>query len=235
MRRKKRKTLRIVCQYTLLIFITAIGIYKANDYQYRENISKNEEIVEQSSASNVNTDTAISKADGAEPFEIYSDLDELGRCGTAYANVSVDTMPTEERGSIASIKPSGWHTYRYDDLIKDRYLYNRCHLIGYQLTGENANQKNLILCTRQANLAMLPYENEIADYVRSTNHHVLYRVTPDFRDDELVARGIIMEAVSVEDDEIEFSVYIPNVQEGIIIDYATGESKRSCNKIKIFE
>lgn len=160
-------------------------------------------------------------------FEYYADLDELGRCGTAYACVGKDIMPTEERGSIGQIKPTGWHTIKYD-CIDGKYLYNRCHLIGYQLTGENANEKNLITGTRYLNInGMLPFENMVADYVKETNNHTLYRVTPVFNNDELVARGVLIEAKSVEDngDGITFCVYCYNVQPDVSIDYATGDSE----------
>ncbi len=160
-------------------------------------------------------------------FETYSSLDVLGRCGTAYALVGPETMPTVERGPIGQIKPSGWHTVRYDDLVDGKYLYNRCHLIGYQLTGENANEENLITGTRYLNVTgMLPFENMVADYVEETGNHVLYRVTPIFEGLELVARGVVMEAYSVEDDGegLSFHVYVYNVQPGITIDYLTGES-----------
>lgn len=160
-------------------------------------------------------------------FEKYSDLDLLGRCGVAYANVGIDTMPTTERGSIGMIKPTGWHTIKYD-IVNGKYLYNRCHLIGYQLTGENDNNKNLITCTRQMNIGpMLEYENKVADYVKKTNNHVLYRVTPVFKDNNLLATGVEIEAYSVEDNGkgIKFNVFIYNVQEGIEIDYTTGDSK----------
>ena len=160
-------------------------------------------------------------------FEKYSDLDLLGRCGVAYANVGIDTMPTTERGSIGMIKPTGWHTIKYD-IVNGKYLYNRCHLIGYQLTGENDNEKNLITCTRQMNIGpMLEYENKVADYIKKTNNHVLYRVTPVFKDSNLLATGVEIEAYSVEDngEGIKFNVFIYNVQEGIEIDYATGDSK----------
>lgn len=160
-------------------------------------------------------------------FEKYSDLDLLGRCGVAYVNVGIDTMPTTERGSIGMIKPTGWHTIKYD-IVNGKYLYNRCHLIGYQLTGENDNEKNLITCTRQMNIGpMLEYENKVADYVKKTNNHVLYRVTPVFKDSNLLATGVEIEAYSVEDngEGIKFNVFIYNVQEGIEIDYTTGDSK----------
>lgn len=171
------------------------------------------------------TDAALTS-----PAETYAPLDPLGRCGSAMAIVSRETMPTEERGSIGMVKPSGWHTVRYDDLISDRYLYNRCHLIGYQLTAENANEQNLITGTRYLNVeGMLPFENEVADYVEATGNRVLYRVTPVFVGDELVARGVQMEAKSVEDGGagVSFNVFCHNVQPGIQIDYQTGQSRRS--------
>lgn len=161
-------------------------------------------------------------------YEYYSELDSLGRCGYAIANIGIDLMPTEERGSIGMIKPSGWHTVKYD-IIEGKYLYNRCHLIGYQLTGENANFKNLITCTRHTNTkGMLPFEEKVAEYIKHTNNHVLYRVTPIFENNNLIASGIEIEAYSVEDSGsgIEFHVYVYNVQKGIEIDYLTGESKQ---------
>ena len=159
-------------------------------------------------------------------FENYSDLDSLGRCGVAYANICKEIMPTEKRGKIGMIKPSGWHTVKYD-VIKDRYLYNRCHLIGYQLAGENANPKNLITGTRYLNVeGMLPFENLVADYVNNTGNHVLYRVTPMFSGSNLVANGVLIEAKSVEDNGggILFNVYCYNVQPGIGINYENGDS-----------
>lgn len=160
-------------------------------------------------------------------FEMYSDLDSLGRCGQAYANICKEIMPTEERGSIGSVKPSGWHTVKYNGLIDGKYLYNRCHLIGYQLAGENANEKNLITGTRYMNVVgMLYFEDMVDDYVDETGNHVLYRVTPIFDGKNLVASGVQMEAWSVEDagKGICFNVYCYNVQPGIEIDYATGDS-----------
>ncbi len=162
-----------------------------------------------------------------DAFESYSELDGLGRCGCAYANVCRELMPTEERGEIGQIRPSGWHTVKYD-CIPDRYLYNRCHLIGYQLCGENANERNLITGTRYLNVSgMLPFENQVADYVLDTGNHVLYRVTPVFTGDHLVADGVRMEAWSVEDagEGVCFDVFVYNVQPGVMIDYATGESR----------
>lgn len=159
-----------------------------------------------------------------EAFETYSDLDELGRCGAAFANVGKETMPTEERGQIGMIKPSGWQTVKYD-CVDGKYLYNRCHLIGYQLSAENANEKNLITGTRYLNVSgMLPFENKVADYIKETGNHVLYRVTPIYQEKNLVASGVLMEAQSVEDNTVKFCVYCYNVQPDVQIDYATGKS-----------
>ena len=158
-----------------------------------------------------------------EAFETYSALDGLGRCGTAYACVGEELMPAGERESISSVKPSGWINVEYGG----QYLYNRCHLIGFQLTGENANERNLITGTRYMNVeGMLPFENLVADYVKETSNHVLYRVTPLYEGDNLVASGVLMEAGSVEDERegICFNVYVYNDQPGITIDYATGAS-----------
>lgn len=159
-------------------------------------------------------------------FEKYSELDELGRCQEAYANIGQDIMPTEKRQSIGSVKPSGWQIKKYS-FIDGKYLYNRCHLIGYQLSGENANKKNLITGTRYMNVeGMLPFENMVADYVKETNNHVLYRVTPIFEGDNLIASGVLMEAMSVEDNgqDISFNVFVYNVQPGVEINYETGDS-----------
>lgn len=160
----------------------------------------------------------------AQSYEFYTDLDQIGRCGACYANIGPDLMPTEERGSISSVHPSGWVQAQYD-CVDGKNLFNRCHLIGYQLTGENANDHNLITGTRYLNVeGMLPFENQVAEYIRETGHHVLYRVTPIFEGSDLVASGVEMEAQSVEDDTISFHVYCYNVQPGVVIDYATGES-----------
>ena len=161
-----------------------------------------------------------------QSFETYSDLDSLGRCGVTYACIGKDLMPTEERGSIGMVKPTGWHTVKYD-FVDGKYLYNRCHLIGYQLTGENANEKNLITGTRYLNIeGMLPFENMVADYVKETDQHVMYRVTPVFEGDNLLAAGVLMEGKSVEDngEGVLFCVFAYNMQPGVSIDYATGES-----------
>lgn len=164
-------------------------------------------------------------------YEYYSDLDYLGRCGPAMACLSYDLMPTEPRGRIGNVKPSGWHTIRYDDVIKDKYLYNRCHLIGYQLAGENANKKNLITGTRYLNIVgMLEYENLVANYIKDhPNALVLYRVTPIFDGSNLVANGVEMEGYSVLDHgrDICFHIFCYNIQPGIEIDYATGDSWRA--------
>lgn len=159
-------------------------------------------------------------------FESYSELDPLKRCGVAYACVGIETMPTEARQAINKIKPSGWQNARYD-FIDGKYLYNRCHLIGFQLTAENANEKNLITGTRYMNVdGMLPFENQVAEYVKKNKTHVLYRVTPIFKGDNLVASGVQMEAESVEDkgQSVLFNVYVYNNQPGVMIDYLTGTS-----------
>lgn len=164
-----------------------------------------------------------------ESFETYSDMDSLGRCGVAYANIGEDLMPTTKRGSIGQVKPSGWHTVKYDS-VDGKYLYNRCHLIGYQLTAENANEKNLITGTRYFNTeGMLPFENMVADYIKETGNHVLYRVTPLFDGNNLVATGVQMEAESVEDkgDGILYNVFCYNIQPGITIDYKSGDSSEN--------
>lgn len=171
--------------------------------------------------------------DTSQSFELYSDLDILGRCGVAYANIGTDLMPTEKRGNIGQVKPTGWHTVKYDN-VDGKYLYNRCHLIGYQLTAENANEKNLITGTRYMNVdGMLPFENMVADYIKETDNHVLYRVTPIYEGNNLVASGVLMEAKSVEDDGegILYNVFVYNVQPGITIDYATGNSSLDENSM----
>lgn len=162
----------------------------------------------------------------SDAYEKYSELDYLGRCGPAFAIVGIETMPTEERGEIGQVKPTGWQTVKYD-VVDGKYLYNRCHLIGFQLTGENANKGNLITGTRYMNVdGMLPFENMVADYVEETGNHVLYRVTPIFEGENLVANGVQIEAESVEDngEGICFNVYVYNVQPGVTIDYSNGDS-----------
>lgn len=164
-----------------------------------------------------------------ESFETYSELDSLGRCGVAYANVGRDLMPTEKRGDIGSIKPTGWVQAKYEGIVDSNppYLYNRCHLIAYCLTAENANEKNLITGTRYMNVeGMLPFEEQVARYLDRNDNHVLYRVTPIFDGNNLLADGVLMEAYSVEDHGagIQFCVYVYNVQPGIRIDYKTGKN-----------
>ena len=163
---------------------------------------------------------------GTDAYEQYSPLDSLDRCGVAQSCIGQELMPTEARGDIGSVHPTGWHSVQYD-FVDGKNLYNRCHLIGFQLTGENANKQNLITGTRYLNVeGMLPFENLVADYIKETNCHVFYRVTPIFSGSELVARGVQMEAWSVEDggESVCFNVYCYNVQPGVSIDYATGES-----------
>ena len=158
----------------------------------------------------------------------YSALDRLGRCGTAVGRLGPETVPTDKRGPIGDVKPTGWHTVRYDGLIEDRYLYNRCHLIGYQLAGANADERNLITGTRYLNVSgMLPYENRVSAYIGETGNHVLYRVSPVYEGENLLASGVLMEARSLEDGGrgLRFCVYAHNVQPGIVIDYSDGESR----------
>lgn len=184
------------------------------------------------------TGSAYTEINGNVPFftqeeittdavETYASLDWLGRCGSTFANVCRELMPTEKREPIGMVKPTGWHTVKYPEVIEDLYLYNRCHLIGFQLTGENANERNLITGTRYMNTeGMLPFENIVAEYVRETGNHVMYRVTPSFSGRNLVADGVLMEAYSVEDagEGVRFCVFVHNVQPGVAIDYRTGES-----------
>lgn len=219
----------------LVIILSLITTYKTDIQKFIvENFNYKsyslEEIPEYSGQSYVvinDNNPDFNLDDYSESFESYSSLDILGRAGVAFANIGQDLMPTEERTSIGMIKPTGWHTVKYD-IVDGKYLYNRCHLIGFQLTGENANEKNLITCTRYMNTgAMLEFENKVASYIKETNNHVLYRVTPVYEGSNLLASGVQIEAKSLEDNGkgICFNVYIYNVQDGIEIDYATGESK----------
>lgn len=223
---------RLVAALIAVIFLVAASVTACT--LLRSSVKENETTV----PSDTQTEEPYIKVNGNVPrfsdeekktaaaFENYSDLDALGRCGVAFACVGKETMPTEERGPIGSIKPSGWHSVKYD-FVDGKYLYNRCHLIGYQLTAENANEKNLITGTRYLNTkGMLPFENMVADYVKETGNHVLYRVTPVFEGKNLVASGVYMEAYSVEDDGdgICFYVYVFNRQPGVKIDYLTGDS-----------
>lgn len=223
---------RLIAALIAVIFLVAASVTACT--LLRSSVKENETTV----PSGTQTDEAYIKVNenvprfseeekkNAAAFESYSDLDALGRCGVAFACVGKETMPTEERGPIGSIKPSGWHSVKYD-FVDGKYLYNRCHLIGYQLTAENANEKNLITGTRYLNTkGMLPFENMVADYVKETGNHVLYRVTPVFEGKNLVASGVYMEAYSVEDDGdgICFYVYVFKRQPGVKIDYLTGDS-----------
>ncbi len=245
MRKKGYKSkYNLVISIITLILIIFIGYY---ENKYGTDVDGNQNVqVSESIQTSFNLDD-IPEFDGKTPyviinnnepnfpeedfnsnsFEKYSELDSLGRCGVAYANVSKETMPTEARGEISKVKPTGWHTVKYD-CVEGKYLYNRCHLIGYQLTAENANKQNLITGTRYLNVdGMLPFENQVAEYVKQENGHVLYRVTPIFEGNNLVPNGVQMEAESVEDkgEKVKFNVYAYNVQPNIKIDYLTGNSE----------
>lgn len=232
----------IVC--ILIIGYIATNTKNVNEINTTENAEQNQQIIfdlnsipEYTSSPyvEINNNIPYFKDEDytTEAFERYSEWDVLGRSGVAFANICKEIMPKEgeERGDISSVKNlSGWVQKRYDNIIKDKYLYNRCHLIGWQLAGENANKKNLITGTRYLNTeGMLPFENRVAEYVKSNqNNHVLYRVTPIFKDNNLLASGVEMEAWSVEDkgQKVCFNVYCYNVQPGIVIDYTTGESHK---------
>lgn len=237
-KKNKKKLLRVVCIIIVIVLFEIYTYYEAPIMKFinthfgnQEVVSYNlDEIPEYNGEAYIvlNNNEPDFKEDDliTKSFEKYSDLDSLNRCGAALANISIDTMPKKERGSIGMIKPSGWHTVKYD-IVDGKYLYNRCHLIGYQLTGENANEKNLITCTRYMNtVGMLQFENKVAEYVKETNNHVLYRVTPMFVQDDLLVRGVQIEALSIEDNGkgVKFNVFVYNVQEGIEIDYGTGKS-----------
>ncbi len=222
-----KKAASVVCSVLFIpILIYNVWTYMNNEDSYVPDVQENEVQAYEEVNNNIPYFTETDYT--MEAFENYSELDELGRCGVAYANICKELMPTEDREEIGSVKPSGWHTVKYPEVIKDLYLYNRCHLIGFQLAGENANKLNLITGTRFMNVeGMLPFENIIADYVRKTNNHVLYRVTPVFEGENLVADGVLMEAYSVEDlgKGVCFCVFVYNIQPGIEINYLTGESK----------
>ena len=232
-RTAKRKKIATSCDtYRLLLFgiIAIICLYVVKEYQY--STQKIELDIGQYNGEpyvTVNNNIPFFEEEDfqASAFENYSELDKWGRCGVAYACVSKKLMPTEERGEIGMIKPAGWHTVKYPGIIEDLYLYNRCHLIAWCLTGENANEKNLITGTRYMNIyGMLPFEEMVANYIDRTNNHVLYRVTPMYEGRNLIANGVLIEAASVEDkgEGISFCVYCYNVQPGIKINYSTGES-----------
>lgn len=221
--------LSVIC---CLLLVACVEAHLKNDIQDTKECISLEDIPEYSGEPyveiNGNEPEFPDDDSGNESFETYSELDSLGRCGVAYASVGTDLMPTGEREKISQVKPTGWHTVKYEH-VDGKYLYNRCHLIGYQLSGENANEKNLITGTRYMNVeGMLPFENMVADYVKETDCHVLYRVTPVFKGDNLLANGVQMEAYSVEDEgeSVSFNVFVYNVQPGVSIDYATGDNAK---------
>lgn len=230
-----RKNKKLVTSILSLIVLIAVVSYQyiLPSYAYKDNSNNTSDVISIPSYDNEpykevnnNKPTFTDSEKELTEKEEYSDLDSLGRVGVAFALVSKSTMPTTKRGSIGMIKPAGWHTVKYD-FVDGKYLYNRCHLIAHQLTGQNANPKNLMTCTRSMNVdGMLPFENKIANYIKETNNHVLYRVIPVFDGDNLVANGAYMEAYSIEDKgKLSFNVYVYNVQKGVAIDYKTGESK----------
>lgn len=236
MAKRKIKNNKIIISFISFILLFFISYYQEEINLYIAKITGNyvtyglEEVPEYNGKDYViidDNEPNFKESDyNLKNIEYYSELDTLGRAGKAIAIVSKDTMPDKERESIGSIKPTGWHTVKYN-IVDGKYLYNRCHLIGYQLTGENANPNNLITCTRQMNTGiMLEYENKIAEYVKKKNNSVLYRVTPIYKNANLLASGITMEAISIEDNGkgIKFHIYVYNVQDGISIDYKTGES-----------
>lgn len=230
-----RKNKKLVTSLLSLIVLIAVVSYQyiLPSYAYKDNSNNTSDVISIPSYDNEpykevnnNKPTFTDSEKELTEKEEYSDLDSLGRVGVAFALVSKSTMPTTKRGSIGMIKPAGWHTVKYD-FVDGKYLYNRCHLIAHQLTGQNANPKNLMTCTRSMNVdGMLPFENKVANYIKVTNNHVLYKVTPIFDGDNLVANGAYMEAYSIEDKgKLSFNVYVYNVQKGVAIDYKTGESK----------
>ena len=234
-KREKRKTGKILIS-ALIVIIVALVLLFVLEFVMDGNAERNVygfEIPEYSGkpyvTMNDNKPLFTDKDMSTVSFESYSELDSLGRCGVAFANVGRDLMPTDRRGEIGDIRPSGWVQAKYEGIVDSRppYLYNRCHLIAYCLTAENANEKNLITGTRYMNMeGMLPFEEKVADYLDKNNNHVLYRVTPVFVGRNLLADGVLIEAYSVEDHGkgICFCVYVFNVQPGIEIDYKTGES-----------
>ena len=244
MKNKKNLLILLIVVFTIISFTScndSVITLPKNETQKNQNVilvkgdfdySKIPEFNGSDSSIDVNNNVPFftkKEKNTKKSFEKYENLDELGRCGVAVACVGRDIQPTAPRGSIGMIKPSGWHTYRFDDIVDGKYLYNRCHLIGYQLTGENANVKNLITGTRYLNVeGMLPYENMVDDYLEQYDNHVMYRVTPVFISNELVARGVLMEAYSVEDKGkgVSFCVFCYNNQPMIDIDYLTGEAVR---------
>ena len=223
---------KLLASLALVVSIAAAGILGAGATPFTSDAAASVEAYSNSASVQINNNKPefTSKEITKNSFETYSALDSLGRCGTATACVGKDIMPTEPRGNIGMVKPTGWNQNKYPGLVDSNppYLYNRCHLIGYQLTGENANERNLVTGTRYMNVdGMLPYENKVADYVKSTGNHVMYRVTPDFTDNNLLCNGVKIEAYSVEDSGkgISFNVYCYNVQPGVDINYKDGSNK----------
>ncbi len=233
--RRKRLTVLALVIITIIIIVSIVTVFIISQNQVNVQ-SLDSELL---SIPKYNGEISV-EINGNTPFfkesdytqksnPYFSPLDKFGRCGPAKAIIGKEMFPTEERGPIGMIKPSGWKTVRYDDIIEDKYLYNRCHLIAYMLCGENANINNLITGTRYFNIkGMLPFESKTADYINSTGNHVLYRVTPFFEGNNLVATGILMEAISIEDNGkgLKFNVFVFNIQPGIQIDYSTGDSIR---------
>ena len=236
-RRKKKKQEKLIVKIITIILVLIIGYFRDDIEKFL--VSKTmvsyalSDIPDYSGQKyifiNGNEPEFLESDINTNSFESYSNLDILGRCGVAVANIGVDLMPTKERESIGMVKPSGWQMSKYD-FIDGKYLYNRCHLIGYQLTGENANPKNLITCTRSMNAkTMLEWENKVANYIKKTNNHVLYRVTPIFKSNNLIATGVEIEALSVEDNGrgIKFNVFLYNVEDGVNINYLDGSNEKS--------
>lgn len=221
-RRKQQKNFWVPLLCAVILAVTGYGgVNVLEEYGISEYEERAYEIV------NDNVPYFTEEDMVTDSYEEYAPLDALGRCGVCIANIGPDLMPTSERGEIGNVKPSGWNQQKYPGLVDGNYLYNRCHLIGYQLSGENANVQNLITGTRYLNtIGMLPFENQVADYVRETGNHVLYRVTPVFEGTHLLASGVMIEAKSVEDDGegILFNVYCYNVQPGVGIDYRDGSN-----------
>ena len=250
--RKKNKRIPYALLFPLVLFLSFLVIYVTNNgisslippfLQKEEPVNESQElsfevIPPYSDAItwvwNENKPT-FSQADSLlVPGSYYKELDSLGRAGTALALLGPETLPTEPRGAIGPIEPTGWHTIRYDDRIEDHYLYNRCHLVGYQLAGDNADPRNLITGTRYFNVdGMLPLETKVASYIYNTGNHVLYRVTPIYVKNGLLAYGVQMEAQSVEDvgKGLSFNIFVYNVQPGVMIDYQTGESWADSNYV----
>ena len=228
---------RLLKIVTLIIFVVAFAFFEFDFFNEKENekdiVSFDSNNIPDYSGEDIiilnNNEPDFGNISGVdESFELYGELDNLGRCTSAIANIGYDLMPTEKRERISDIKPSGFRLIKYDIIKDGLYLYNRCHLIGYQLTAENSNEKNLITCTRHMNAELMePYESKVGSYIRKTKNHVLYRVTPIFDGNNPIAKGAEMEALSIEDngEGIKFHIFVYNVQPGIEINYENGDSK----------